>query len=183
MTMPISTGTSYSSRSSIVGCVASISSSVSKRCTRIASRSPYGIGCRTSATLRPASSRMRPTLRLVWLLPQPVRTAQTATTGFVLSSIVAFGPSSVKSAPAASTIDALCMTVLVRRGRSRRGRPRRRRFALDQVDKLVLGPDRDPVRVPRSGQGGRVAAVVDAGDLGRREGDDLGVRIVAEDRR
>ena len=93
MTMPISTGTSYSSRSSIVGCVASISSIVSKRCTRIASRSPYGIGCRTSATLRPASSRIRPTLRLVWLLPQPVRTAQTETTGFSLSSIVAFGPS------------------------------------------------------------------------------------------
>ena len=50
MTMPISTGSSYSSRSSIVGCVASMSSIVAKRWTRIASRSPYGIGWRTSAT-------------------------------------------------------------------------------------------------------------------------------------
>ena len=82
MTMPIRTGSSYSSRSSTVGCEASISSSVAKRWTRIASRSPYGIGCRTSATFRPASSSACPTFRLVWLLPQPVRVAQTATTGF-----------------------------------------------------------------------------------------------------
>ena len=111
MIMPIRTGSSYSSRSSTVGCEASISSSVAKRWTRIASRSPYGIGCLTSATFRPASSSACPTLRLVWLLPQPVRVAQTATTGFDEWSIVASGPISRKSAPAASTIDALCITV------------------------------------------------------------------------
>ena len=42
--------------------------------------------------------------------PHPVRTAQTATTGFVDSIIVARGPSSRKSAPAARTVDALCIT-------------------------------------------------------------------------
>ena len=88
-----------------------MSASVAKRWTRIASRSPYGIGCRTRTTSRPASRRIRPTRRLVWLLPQPVRTAQTATTGFVLSSIVELGPSSRKSAPAAITTEALCITV------------------------------------------------------------------------
>ena len=35
---------SYSSRSSIVTCARSRSSNVSKRCTRSATRSPYGIG-------------------------------------------------------------------------------------------------------------------------------------------
>jgi hypothetical protein len=48
--------------------------------------------------------------RLVGLLPEPVRTAVTATTGFDASSIVAFGPSSMKSAPAARARDALCIT-------------------------------------------------------------------------
>jgi hypothetical protein len=111
MTIPIPTGSSYSSRSSTVGCAASISSSLANRCTRIASRSPYGIGWRTSATRRPASSSACPTLRLVWLLPHPVRTAQTATTGFDEPSIVASGPSKRKSAPVESTSDALCITV------------------------------------------------------------------------
>ena len=55
-------------------------------------------------------------------------------------------------------------------------------LALDQVGELVLGPDRDAVRVLRPGERGRVAAVVDAGDLSRREGDDLGARLLAEDR-
>ena len=50
------------------------------------------------------------TLRVVWLLPAPVRTAQTATTGTVASSIVSFGPSSSKFAPVASTRLAMCMT-------------------------------------------------------------------------
>lgn len=47
---------------------------------------------------------------VVWLLPQPVRTAQTATTGTEAVSIVASGPSSVKLAPAAMTSLALCIT-------------------------------------------------------------------------
>jgi hypothetical protein len=48
--------------------------------------------------------------RVVWLLPEPVRTAQTATTGTVAVSIVSRGPSSWKFAPAASTSLALCIT-------------------------------------------------------------------------
>ena len=43
-------------------------------------------------------------------LPQPVRTAETATTGTGARSIVRSGPSSVKSAPRASARDASVMT-------------------------------------------------------------------------
>jgi len=50
------------------------------------------------------------TLRLVWLLPQPVRTAQTETTGLVLLTMVSLGPSRTNVAPAAWTWLALCMT-------------------------------------------------------------------------
>ncbi len=48
--------------------------------------------------------------RLVWLLPQPVRTAPTLMTGLVLFSSVRRSPSIVKSAPAALTIDARLIT-------------------------------------------------------------------------
>ncbi len=62
------------------------------------------------ATRRPASSSSWPTVRVVWLLPQPVRTAPIPITGLVLGSMVAAGPARRKSAPAAMTIEALCMT-------------------------------------------------------------------------
>ena len=68
------------------------------------------MGWRTSATRNPWSSSSRPTAREVWLFPQPVRTAVTATTGRGLVSIVAPGPSRRKSAPVASTRDAWCIT-------------------------------------------------------------------------
>ena len=48
--------------------------------------------------------------RVVWLLPEPVRTAQTATTGFSEVSIVSRGESSRNAAPAASARDAMCIT-------------------------------------------------------------------------
>ena len=48
--------------------------------------------------------------RVVWLLPEPVRTAQTDTTGTLASSIVSFGPNSTKLAPAASASLPLCIT-------------------------------------------------------------------------
>ena len=88
-----------------------MSSSVAKRWTRIASRSPYGIGCRTSATLRPGVEQDLPDRRLVWLLPQPVRVAQHGDDGLGRAQHRRLGPSSRKSAPAASTIEALCITV------------------------------------------------------------------------
>ena len=47
---------------------------------------------------------------VVWLLPEPVRTAQTATHGFVEVSIVSRGDNSVNDAPAASARDATCIT-------------------------------------------------------------------------
>ena len=48
--------------------------------------------------------------RLVWLLPQPVRTAPTLMTGLVLLIWVWRSPSMVKSAPAALTMEPRLMT-------------------------------------------------------------------------
>ena len=47
---------------------------------------------------------------MVWLLPEPVRTAQIAATGFEDAIIVSCGDSSWKLAPAASARDAMCIT-------------------------------------------------------------------------
>ena len=68
------------------------------------------MGWRTATTFFPASFSTPAMARVVWLLPTPVRTAQTATMGMHALSIVASGPSSTKFAPAASTWLALCMT-------------------------------------------------------------------------
>ncbi len=68
------------------------------------------MGWRMAATRRPLALRIWATLREVWLLPQPVRTAQTETTGFSLLTMVSLGPSRTKDAPAACTWLALCMT-------------------------------------------------------------------------
>jgi len=62
-----------------------------------------GHGMGMAATRRPLALRMLATLRLVWLLPQPVRTAQTETTGLVLLTMVSLGPSRTNVAPAAWT--------------------------------------------------------------------------------
>jgi hypothetical protein len=43
-------------------------------------------------------------------LPQPVRTAAIAMTGIEQESMVRFGPSKMKSAPAARAREAICMT-------------------------------------------------------------------------
>ena len=51
---------------------------------------------------------------------------------------------------------------------------------VDELRQLLLGPNRYPVRVPPSGERGRIDAIGDSGDLRRREGDDVGVRVVAE---
>jgi hypothetical protein len=69
------------------------------------------MGWRTETTRRPFARRMLATRRDVWLLPLPVRTAHTDTTGTEALIIVAFGPMSLKSAPQASTSEALCITV------------------------------------------------------------------------
>ncbi len=61
-------------------------------------------------TFLPASRSMVWILRVVWLLPAPVRTAQTAMTGFVLLTITWSGPRRRKSAPDALTIAERCMT-------------------------------------------------------------------------
>ncbi len=48
--------------------------------------------------------------RVVWLLPDPVRTAHTEITGFRLLIIVVVALSSLKSAPAALTSEARSIT-------------------------------------------------------------------------
>ena len=48
--------------------------------------------------------------REVWLLPEPVRTAQTAMTGFVDLTWVSLGPRREKEAPAAFTRALMLMT-------------------------------------------------------------------------
>ena len=47
---------------------------------------------------------------VVWLFPEPVRTAQTATTGFDEVSIVRCGERRLYVAPAARTREPMCMT-------------------------------------------------------------------------
>jgi hypothetical protein len=59
------------------------------------------MGWRTATTFLPIAFSICTTLRLVWLLPQPVRLAHTATMGLVDAIMVRAGLSSWKSAPAA----------------------------------------------------------------------------------
>ena len=68
------------------------------------------MGCRTTTTRRPAARNKPATRREVWLLPLPVRTAHTATTGTRAWSMVLWGPDRPKSAPAASAREARCIT-------------------------------------------------------------------------
>ena len=51
----------------------------------------------------------------------------------------------------------------------------------DQLLEFVLRSDRDPVRVVRPAQRRWIRALIDVGDLGGGDGDDLDVRVVAED--
>ena len=53
-------------------------------------------------------------------------------------------------------------------------------LAAHEVGQLLLGQDRDPVRIARAGQRGRVDAALDVRDLRRREGDHLDVVAPAE---
>ncbi len=63
-----------------------------------------------AATFLPMAIRIWLTRRVVWLLPLPVRTAQTEITGLLLLIMVSRGPSRMKLAPAAMTSEALSMT-------------------------------------------------------------------------
>lgn len=68
------------------------------------------MGWRTTATRRPVARIRAATQRAMGDFPQPVRTAETATTGTADGSIVRPGPSSVKSAPQASATVASSIT-------------------------------------------------------------------------
>ena len=63
-----------------------------------------------TASFLPFALRISQTRRVVWLLPDPVRTAVIETTGFVDLTIVEAGPRSMKSAPAAFTAAERSMT-------------------------------------------------------------------------
>ncbi len=123
------------------------------------------MGWRMAATRKPISRRINETRRVVWLLPEPVRTAQTETTGLVDLICVFFMPIRRKSAPAASTVRSLVHDVLVRHVAVGKH---------DLVDlqiwirlyQLAFRVNRDPFRVERSGQSGRILAAFDVRDLG-----------------
>jgi len=65
------------------------------------------MGWRTTATVWPRRARMRATARATWLLPLPVRTAQTETTGLRDGSMVATGEGRRNDAPAAKAMEAI----------------------------------------------------------------------------
>src|ERR1019366_8355474 len=69
----------------------------------------YGIGCRMTTGFQPWRRSSEATSLDSGLLPQPVRTAQTETTGTVDLICVRSVPKSQKSAPAATTRDARCI--------------------------------------------------------------------------
>ena len=96
------------------------------------------------------------------------------------ASIVERGPSRRKSAPAASTIDALCMTSSCERSEYASTTSSTACARISSASRL-LGDDRDAVRIERPGERGRVAAVVDARDLRGGERDDTRLRVLAED--
>ena len=52
-------------------------------------------------------------------------------------------------------------------------------LVVDEIAELLLGVDRDPVRIAPPGERRQVGPTGDAGDLGRGEGDDLDLGIVA----
>ncbi len=68
------------------------------------------MGWRMTATRRPRDLSRWESQRVVWDLPQPVRTAETAMTGTAARSMVRSGPSRRKSAPLASATEAVCIT-------------------------------------------------------------------------
>ena len=137
------------------------------------------MGWRMAATWRPFSLRISATRRLVWLLPEPVRTAQTETTGLRLLIIVSSGPRRTKLAPAAMDLGGLVHDVGV--GEVAVGE-------MDVVDLVVgdelvelgLGLDRDALGIELAGQDRGILAALDVRDLRRREGDDPVVGVVTE---
>jgi hypothetical protein len=68
------------------------------------------MGWRITTTRLPHSRSSRASFRAVWLLPLPVRTAPTATTGTPTRSMVSAGPRRRTLAPAARAREATCIT-------------------------------------------------------------------------
>ena len=100
------------SRSSMVQCWRSQSSTVANRCTACWLKSPYGIGWRTTRGRRPWACRSAEILRTTESFPHPVRTAHMEITGREDVRKLRAGPIRRKSAPRERTREARCMSVL-----------------------------------------------------------------------
>ena len=95
--------------------------------------------------------RIAATRRVVWLLPEPVRTAQTETTGLRLLIIVSPGPRRTKLAPAAMDLGGLVHDVLV--GDVAVGEDDLVDLVVgDELVELGLGVDGDALGVELAGQ-------------------------------
>ena len=134
------------------------------------------MGWRTATARLPRSRSTCDTRREVWLLPQPVRTARTAITGLLLAAWVASVPSSVKCGPRDWTHATLAMTVSLERSEYA-STTSSILCRADQFGQILLGHDRYALGVERARQFGGIGALVDPGDLGGRDGDDLDRRI------
>ncbi len=112
-------------------------------------------------------------MRLVWLLPDPVRTAQTETTGLLALDHRGIGPEEDEIGPGGHGLRGLVHDVFM--GDVAVGE-------MDVVDLVLgdegvhlgLGVDGDALGIELPRQDGGVFPALDVGDLGGREGDDLG---------
>jgi hypothetical protein len=132
------------------------------------------MGWRTTTARLPCPRSSSTTRRLTAPLPQPVRTAHTATTGTRERSMVRRGPRRQRSErPAGQVHHVLVAHVAVRED--------------DPVDaplpddplELVLGQDGDAIGIAWPGQRRRIVSAADPRDLGGGEGHHLGVGRIA----
>ena len=143
-------------------------------------RSPYGIGWRRTATRLPSFRKSSATRRVVWLLPEPVRTAQIAATGFDDAIIVSCGERSLKLGTGSERLRADVQHVLVGHVRVREDDLVHLVLA-NQLLELRFRVDRNPVRVELACEERGVDATGDVGDLRGGEGDDLELLAAAVD--
>ena len=117
---------------------------------------------------------------MVWLLPDPVRTAQTETTGLVDLTWVHLRAHQAEIRPGGVHDGSLVHHIFMRHIAV--GEDDLVHLVLvDQVDQFALGVDRDAFWVQLASQFGRVGAAFDIGDLGGGESDHLVIRVVAEE--
>ncbi len=138
------------------------------------------MGWRTATTLWPIFCKTSHTWRVVWLLPAPVRTAHTATTGLLLVSQVVLVPISRKVGAGGQHLRCLVHDILM--GHVGIGKDHLVYAVLaDEIYQLLFGVDGDAVRVEAPCQLRRVDATFDVWDLGGSKGHNLVLLVVAEE--